>query len=49
MLACLRSSPWFPAAVDRSRWEREHGQATSPLHSPKPPLNRENVKVLLEY
>jgi uncharacterized protein YeaO (DUF488 family) len=23
--------------------------ATSPLHSPKPPLNRENVKVRLEY
>jgi SRSO17 transposase len=29
--------------------ERVHGPKTSPLHSPKPPLNRGNVKVLLEY
>uniref|UniRef100_UPI00374E155A hypothetical protein n=1 Tax=Streptomyces gibsoniae TaxID=3075529 RepID=UPI00374E155A len=29
--------------------ERENGPTTSPLHSPKPPLNRENAKVLLEY
>lgn len=28
--------------------EREHGPTTSPLHSPKPSLNRENVNVLLE-
>ncbi|MFF9222213.1 hypothetical protein, partial [Streptomyces viridosporus] len=38
------------AAHDRGAVrEREHGPEPSPLHSPKPPLNRENVKVLLEY
>ncbi|GAA0931341.1 hypothetical protein GCM10009549_54970 [Streptomyces thermoalcalitolerans] len=38
------------AAHDRGAVrEGEHGPSTSPLHSPKPPLNRENVKVLLEY
>lgn len=38
------------AAHDRGAVrEREHGPEHSPLHSPRPPLNRENVKVLLEY
>lgn len=42
----------LPAAAAHDRGavrEREHGLQRSPLHSPKPTLNRENVKVLLEY
>jgi hypothetical protein len=38
------------AAHDRGAARaREHRPAISPLHSPEPPLNRENIKVLLEY
>jgi hypothetical protein len=38
------------AAHDRgAAREREHGPATSPLHSPKPPLTWGNSEVLLEY
>jgi hypothetical protein len=29
--------------------ERDHGPSINPQHSHKPPLTRENVKVLLEY
>jgi hypothetical protein len=43
-------SPSAAAAHDRgAAREREHGPTASPLHSPEQPLNRENVKVLLEY